>query len=241
MNDWYQEWFNKDYLNLYCYHNASEAEMQIHFLMDALQLHPKMRALDLGCGTGRHSIALAKKGLSVLGLDSSPFLLDEAQKQKENHPNLSVQFQLGDMRDDFSSFGNFDLVISMFTSFGYFEENKENEKVLENIRNCLKLNGKFFFDYMNPGYIKSHQAKEKKLFVKEEEVLIKYRLEDDFIVKDIIFPGRSYQERVHLYEHRRLKAMLKAHRFKIEKCWGQYNASPWHEGAERQLFYCTAI
>ncbi len=70
--------------------------------------------LDLCCGPGRCSIALAKKGFSVTGVDLSPFLLDKA-KERSNSETLSIEWILEDMRR-FVRPSSYDLVLNMFTS-----------------------------------------------------------------------------------------------------------------------------
>lgn len=242
MSAWYQQWFNEDYLHLYHYRNESEAEAQVDFLFKKLSILKSDRVLDLACGAGRHSIALAKRGVSVLGIDSSSFLINEAKKLQENHPSLRLKFQQGDMRDLSSFFHQFDDVISMFTSFGYFESDKENEKVIRNVYGCLKSQGKFFLDYINPDALslKKNFGNEEKLMVRGEEVTIKHRKVDAFIIKDIHFPGRQYQEKVHLYDHFTLKSMLQRQGFRVENCWSNYDGKTWSPDGERQLFYCIA-
>jgi SAM-dependent methyltransferase len=87
--------------------------------------------LDLCCEPGRCSIVLAKKGFSVTGVDRSPFLLNKA-KERTKSEGLSVEWVLEDMRR-FIRPESYDLVLSMFTSFGYFGDKKDDINVLENV------------------------------------------------------------------------------------------------------------
>src|SRR5947207_10667210 len=86
-------------------------------------------ALDMGCGAGRHSIALARKGFQVTGVDQSPFLLTKAREKSLGAP---VEYVQADMRK-FSRPGAFDLAVSMYTSFGYFDTREEDLAVLRNL------------------------------------------------------------------------------------------------------------
>ena len=95
--------------------------------------------LDIGCGPGRHSVALAKRGFEVTGVDVTPCLLRRA-KELARSEGLEVEWILADMRE-FVRPAGFDLVISMFTSFGYFDTAEENERVLGNFRESLRPGG----------------------------------------------------------------------------------------------------
>src|SRR6059036_984430 len=79
--------------------------------------------LDLCCGPGRHAVALAKRGFAVTAVDRTPFLLDHA-RARAAEAGLSVEFVLSDMRR-FKRPEAFDLILNIFTSFGYFNEKSD--------------------------------------------------------------------------------------------------------------------
>lgn len=99
------------------------------------------RVLDLACGPGRHSVEFASRGFEVTGVDRSAFLLDHARRHAEAR-HVEVDWIEEDMRD-FSRRSSFDLAISIFTSFGYFERPEENQAVLENVYASLEPGGTF--------------------------------------------------------------------------------------------------
>lgn len=101
-------------------------------------------ALDLCCGPGRHSIALAKTGYKVTGVDRTKFLLDIARARAENAKANVEWVQMG-MRD-FTRIDAFDIAINMFTSLGYFNNKREDVQVLGNILASLKPGGVFLID-----------------------------------------------------------------------------------------------
>ena len=103
--------------------------------------------LDLCCGPGRHAVALAKRGFAVTAVDRTSFLLEHA-RARAAHANLSVEFVLEDMRR-FSRPASFDLVINFFTSFGYFDDQADDLRVLELIRQNLKPGGVFVLEMVS--------------------------------------------------------------------------------------------
>ena len=106
---------------------------------------PKGRAvLDLCCGPGRFSVALAKRGFRVTGVDRTKFLLAKA-RARARAARARVEWVQQDMRD-FERPGAFDLAISMFTSFGYFADKQEDRRVLRHVLQSLKPRGAFVIE-----------------------------------------------------------------------------------------------
>lgn len=102
--------------------------------------------LDLCCGPGRHAFEFARLGFNVTAVDASSFLLGKAKKLCSDLDN--VEFVHADMRD-FVRPNHFDLVINMFTSFGYFEDQDDNMKVLRNVKKSLKNDGKLLMEMVS--------------------------------------------------------------------------------------------
>lgn len=149
--NWYEEWFGRDYLEVYAHRNREEAVKQVDFLERVLGLKKGTRIFDLCCGSGRHSIELTRRGYEVIGMDLSCELLEQAQLDLEK-AGIAVTLIRGDMRNiPYQDY--FDTVINCFTSFGYFEKEEENLQVLYAIARALKPSGKFLIDYLNHDYI----------------------------------------------------------------------------------------
>src|SRR5262249_1434330 len=100
--------------------------------------------LDLCCGPGRHSLALAKRGIQVTAVDRSEFLLSKA-KAEATKLDLEIEFVSNDMRQ-FVRREAFDLVLNMFTSFGYFDDKDEDLQVLRNAYESLRSGGAILID-----------------------------------------------------------------------------------------------
>jgi SAM-dependent methyltransferase len=100
--------------------------------------------LDLACGPGRHSVALAQRGFRVTGVDRTTFLLSKARERADD-AGVTVEYVQQDMRD-FCRPDSFDLALSMFTSFGYFDHVDEDRLVLSNLRRSLRPGGVLVMD-----------------------------------------------------------------------------------------------
>lgn len=117
------------------------AQQQIPQILSFID-HEINDVLDLGCGPGRHCLALAKMGYNVTGIDCSDFLLSKA---RENIDNLSIDYIQTDMLD-FIKQSSFDLIINMFNSFGYFDSQEKNQTLINNAFKNLKESGTFIID-----------------------------------------------------------------------------------------------
>ncbi len=139
---WYKEWFGEEYLELYAHRDAGEADRHLDFVERHLAPRlPRPRAvLDLACGAGRHTAALRKRGYRTLGVDLSMTLLAFSPR---------VPCVAGDMRLLPFKAGTFDWMLNFFTSFGYFERERENFRVLEEFARVLAPGGRFLIDFLN--------------------------------------------------------------------------------------------
>jgi 2-polyprenyl-3-methyl-5-hydroxy-6-metoxy-1,4-benzoquinol methylase len=102
--------------------------------------------LDLCCGPGRFTIPLAKRGFQVTGVDRTTLYLEKARERARNE-GVAVEWVQADMRE-FVRPQAFDLVINMFTSFGYFDEKSEDVNVLTHIQQSLKPGGAVILEMM---------------------------------------------------------------------------------------------
>ncbi len=139
---WYKEWFGEEYLELYAHRDAGEADRHLDFVEQHLapRLPEPRSVLDLACGGGRHTAALRGRGYRTLGIDLSLTLLAVPPR---------VPCVAGDMRRLPFREGTFDWVLNFFTSFGYFERERENFEVLEEFVRVLTPGGRFLIDFLN--------------------------------------------------------------------------------------------
>lgn len=146
-----REWFDDESLwrDLYPFmfpeSRIAEAAQDTRKLLRLIRPRGK-DVLDLACGPGRFSIALAKRGYRVTGVDRTRFLLNKA-RARARAAGASVEWVERDMRD-FARPDAFDLALCMFTSFGFFEDKREDLRVLGNLFASLKPGGACVIDVM---------------------------------------------------------------------------------------------
>jgi cyclopropane fatty-acyl-phospholipid synthase-like methyltransferase len=114
-------------------------------------LEPGAAVLDVACGWGRHSIALARHGFAVTGLDWSDTLLARARKRAKA-AGVEVELVRGDMRE-IPWTGRFDAVLSLYSSLGYFLSDEEDLRVLRGARDALRPGGTFVLETMHRDHI----------------------------------------------------------------------------------------
>ena len=225
--EWFASWFDSPYYPmLYRHRNESEAAELLTNLHQLLSLPKQACVLDLCCGQGRHSRTLHSLGYSVVGIDLSPAAIEHAR----NLASEGQRFEVQDMRL-FSLPEKFDAVFNLFTSFGYFNSNEENIRVLNRIAGHLKPNGTLVIDYLNAQPLLSHEDQEASLTV--DHVLFKTFkcIEGNSIVKQITVTDgehvQRFSERVQLLTLDQFSAMLQAAGFEITHVFGDYRLTPY--------------
>ncbi len=154
---WWEEFFDETYIRVAATFWPDEAERtqrEVAAVQNTLNLKSGEHILDMCCGCGRHTIALTRAGYQVTGLDLSAPLLAKGQVEARRL-GAAASFVQGDMR--FLPFrGSLDAVISLFTSFGYFVEEEENQRVLNGVAATLRPGGQFLIDVMNRDWVIAH-------------------------------------------------------------------------------------
>jgi len=238
---WYQSWFDTSWYHvLYKHRDFNEAELFIDNICQYLSLAKESVVLDLACGKGRHAIYLAKKGYEVVGLDLSARSITEASQSA----NDRLQFQIHDMRQLWKA-AYFDVVFNLFTSFGYFEDQMDDEAVLKSIAAGLKQDGLFVFDYLHATHVQeTHIARENQ---EHEGIVfsISRHLSEQWIVKQIEFvvDGQSYcfYEKVRNYTPEELATMLQRCGFTIIRSFGNYNLDPLSNDSPRCIYVARRL
>lgn len=238
--DWYEEWFGEEYKLVYPHRNEAEAREQIEFLKKHIHLPEGAKVLDLCCGCGRHAVELKEQGYNVVGLDLSEELLDMACSRAVEC-NVDVRFIRCDMREIPYS-NHFDLIVQFFTSFGYFADDADNQKVLSSIAEALRPGGKFLIDYMNPDNVVRNLVERDEKEISEGIYAIQERWIDVWAQRvnkkiTLIKDGKesTYRESVRMYSHREMKDMLSATGLKLTETYGDFASSEYTQDSPRMI------
>ncbi|MFC1680023.1 class I SAM-dependent methyltransferase [Elusimicrobiota bacterium] len=229
--DWWKGFFDPAFYTPAGEPQLKSAPKQAAFALRALGLRRGDSLLDLCCGPGRHSVLLARKGTQVTGLDYSAAYLLEA-RLKARKLGVPVRFIRGDMRAlRFES--EFDGVINLFTSFGYFRRQSDNLRVLKGVARALKPGGRFLIDVLNGDYLvrvfrprdwmvmgKGYLLEQRQLSADKRRIATKWIR---------IFPdGRKMEKShsLHLYDRKSLSGLLLKAGLRPERFWGGYKGTP---------------
>jgi SAM-dependent methyltransferase len=145
--DWWQTGFGPGYLALYDAFLAERTPVEVDQIEALLQLHPPRTILDLPCGQGRHAIELARRGYAVTGVDLSPYMLGVA-RERAKASGVRVRWLAGDMRVPLIG-QTFDVVLNLFTSFGYFDDESDDRRVVRTAASMLEPGGRFLLEVIN--------------------------------------------------------------------------------------------
>lgn len=240
--EWFVEWFNTPYYHiLYKKRDYSEAQTFIDNLATSLSFEPPHLFMDLACGKGRHSIYLNQKGFNVVGLDLSPANIAHAKGFENNR----LHFFEHDMRHVFAE-NQFDFVLNLFTSFGYFEDDAQNQQTISATAKALKPEGMLVLDYMN-----SHKAVANLAPYYEKEVdgivfRITKQLANGFIIKNINFEANDqpfhFQERVKAIEYNNFMQYFAAANLECTAVYGNYSLDKFDiETSDRMIFVVKKV
>jgi D-alanine-D-alanine ligase len=218
-SDWWKRIFDQTYLvtdaRSVCDEGVTGRE--VDFLKDALQLQRSWAILDLCGGQGRHSLDLCHRGFEdVTVLDYSYFLL-ELGKERARKEGLNTRFVRGDARDTCLVSRRFNAIIIMGSSFGYFVDENENDKVLREAFRLLAPAGLLLLDLPNRDYILQHFSR-RSWHEADEDILVCRQKSLD---KDIIYGRELVLSKsrgmirdavycIRLYSRETITAMLKA-------------------------------
>lgn len=194
--------------------------------------------LDLGCGPGRHAIPLARRGFRVTAVDLSAFHLAKARERAAS-VSVPVEFVSADMRS-FVRPDAFDLTLSIFTSFGYFEDKDDDLRVLQNVRRSLRPGGVLVMDVASKeGMARvlhptlSQRTADGALLVQRHEIVEDWaRVRNEWtVVRD--GRARTFEFRLRVYSGQELEALLGAAGFATVTLYGGLDGRPYGLEAER--------
>ncbi len=241
--EWFETWFASPFYDvLYAHRDEAEAELFVKTLLCELPVPTGARILDLACGKGRHARAFAKRNNKVVGIDLTERFIAEARKIAKKE-NLNLQCFVQDIRN-FAFQEKFHLIFNGFTSFGYFENPKDNEMILAKVYQHLLPKGFFVLDYLNSLQVKKNVPNNKREIrqYNEHTLIIEKEIRDNFVYKTIRILNpkqnseKKYTERVRLFSREELQEMLERYALKTTRIWGDYYGNDYSENSSRMIF-----
>jgi 2-polyprenyl-3-methyl-5-hydroxy-6-metoxy-1,4-benzoquinol methylase len=159
MKQWYVELF-AGYADKYDEETYTHGTIkEVDFIEQEIVFDKSIKILDIGCGTGRHSIELAKRGYKVRGIDLSESMLAKA-REKAKTEGVKIDFEQADARE-FNFKQEFDLAIMLCEgAFPLMETDEMNFKILENAYSSLSKKGKLIFTTLNGLFPLFHSVKD---------------------------------------------------------------------------------
>lgn len=242
VQDWFATWFNSPYYHiLYKNRNLQEAEAFVNALVSHLNLPHGARALDLACGKGRHSLHLYQKGFEVIGIDLSEESIAQAKLSERN----GLAFFEHDMRSLYWT-QHFDLVVNLFTSFGYFHNKEDDQKTISSVADSLKRGGLFVIDFMNATKVKANLVAYEEKTIDNVKFQITRVVENGVIIKRIhLIDGDielDFEEQVDALELADFEDYLNTAGLELVSTFGDYNLNAFNaQNSDRLILVAKKV
>ncbi|MFC4589898.1 class I SAM-dependent methyltransferase [Sphaerisporangium corydalis] len=200
---------------------------------------PGSRVLDQCCGVGVYTAPLACHGYQVTGVDLHPELLEQAAAVCEE-AGVKATFVRADVREHVSP-GAFDVVVNMYTSFGYFEDHDDNLQVLRNAHRSLAPGGRLIVDLLSKEMYASWAGTPKIVDVPGGMVVMRDRILDDWaryrtdwtLVRGNVAEHASLT--CYVYSAAELRSMFELAGFEEIECFGDLDGRPYDGAATRLI------
>jgi len=233
--NWFEEWFDSPYYHLlYKDRDEDEAELFISNLLIYLKPFKNDLLLDVACGKGRHAIYMNKLGYRVDAFDLSENSISAAKKFE----NKQLKFYVNDIRNPLN-LNYYNTAFNLFTSFGYFVDDKDNQQAINAISKSLKKGGRFVLDFMNSKKVINSLLPSEYKKIEHLDFLIEKKIIDNFIVKEISFNDDDkdfkFTEQVKIIFYKDFLAYFEAASFSIEAVFGDYNLNAFNEDTSDRL------
>jgi SAM-dependent methyltransferase len=229
INNWFQHWFDSPlHEQLYTKRDDTEANRLAELITGHIPIEAYPTLMDLGCGRGRHSINFANRGYRVTGVDLAPTAISRA-KAKAALAGLEIDFRVGDMRMPLDQ--TFDVVVNLFTSFGYFASEAENELPIAAMSKMVRLGGQVWIDFLNPGNVRANLVPSDSGSIPEWSYTSRRWIEDGAVRKEIHLiedatgDEQIFNEYVRLLELDWFEAVSSKYGLKLQTVYGDYDGN----------------
>lgn len=242
---WFEESFGERYLRLYAHRDREEAKRAIDVLFPAHTLAGR-RVLDLACGPGRYLRVLYERGARAVGMDLSAVLLGEALRVFRSL-DAAPPLIRGDMRRIPFGDRSFELTLSMFTSFGYFEDMDAHAALAREMARVTSA--VIVLDVPNPAVLRRTLVPASERILDDARVVERRRFEEsprrvvktmEVFVDGAAAPAETYEERVMLFTVDEIESLFAAAGFAVDDVLGDYEGHPFDaETSTRTLVRMT--
>jgi len=196
-----------------------------------LQLRPPLRVLDVGCGTGRHALEMARRGYHVVGIDVARSYLEHARSEAQRQ-GLSIEFRL-QRGSELTEREVYDLVLAYDHTLGFMSD-AELARHFKSIWASLKREGKLLLALAGPKLIPGRRYERTRSWVEEGEKFILsekyfekgYRIERCIVIdkqKDEII---EYRERQRAFSLDDVRSLLESAGFRRIMCLKDLDGNP---------------
>jgi SAM-dependent methyltransferase len=241
MTPWFEDpsFWHDNFARLFGAQRFDSAPAEIGALEKLVGLSPPADVLDLCCGPGQHAVELGRRGYSVTGVDLTEEYLERA-RQRARAGGMAVEWVRSDMRS-FERRESFDMIVNLFTSFGFFEDPNDDRQVLVRAHASLRLGGVLVIDLMGKEVLA--RIYRERDWHEEDGVLVleERRLSQDWSWMDnrwiAVAGGNSVEHRFshRVYSGAELKSLLGAVGFREVSAFGSFAGAPYDQLAERLL------
>ena len=239
------EFFDSEYLYLYTPKLSEERTKNEVDFLEKFVFEPNVKTvIDIPCGFGRHSLALAKRGYKVHGVDNSPIMLKEARKRSSKLPekvSKRLTYEKADMRT-YDGGSTFDASLSLFSSLGYFDDSTSNQACIDVLVRGVKKGGLIIIDVRNP--IKDINDFSKNNWQHEENqegVIIKQKLDPVSLKHTITYiytkNGKKKEKKAtwRYFKYLELEKMLNKAGASVFKTFGNFKGEPYTSESRRLI------
>ena len=234
--NWFKDWFaSEEYNSVYNHRDENDAKKLIDLILSNVSLNENSLILDAACGRGRHLNYLSSLKLNAIGFDLSMQFLLQAKK---NSFGVNTSIFRADIREVCFR-KKFDLVLNLFTSFGYFEMDEENFRFIKKAYSFLNDKGYYILDYLNKNYLVQNLIPYTKRLI-GSSVLEEFReITNDRVKKRIIIEREGskkiFHESVKLYSKDFLLEQFISFGYSYFKLFGDYDGNPYDEFKSERL------
>ena len=257
MAEWFVEAFDKEYLERYAHRDGADAARAVALVRRilaerALEDRP---TLDCACGAGRHLGLLRQAGARAVGIDLSRDLLRAGQAEAKaaaggesggagSSGAEDFPVARADMRALPFGDGRFGAVLSLFTSFGYFEDPADDGRFLAEVARILAPDGVFVLDFLNAGQVRAGLVPRSERALDGGERLIEERRIDEAtgqVIKEARrvdrngATARQWMEAVRLYDRPAVEGLARGAGLQAERVFGDYGGGAFGEGSPRLI------